>query len=373
MYRLVLSILICLFSFPGFSLNGQISESPIRVFGYFQTSFQHESNHGQTIKRSSFTLQQLNLFFQKDLAADWTAFVNFEILNSLSMSKQWGAINLEEAWIRYRSGSQFNLKLGLQIPEFNNLNQIKNRTPLLPYIIRPLVYETSFNEFLAIGEFIPEQAYVQVYGFIPTGLMKFDYAVYVGNSPNISTREDVATQSGRDTTDSFLFGGRVGFRYKEFKAGVSGTFEKSNDFDDAAELLNIDPKELKDIPRLRIGGDFSFIFNRIEFESEFINVRYDEDIGGLDVDRDFYYINLGYQVSEPLFLYFGYYKTDERIRAADLQTSLIIETPGVGVSYKFNDRMQFKAQYARVRVSDKFGDHYNQKWNFFALATSVFF
>jgi hypothetical protein len=315
------------------------------------------------------------MFFQKDLGPDWTAFINFEILNSLSMSKQWGAINLEEAWIRYRVGARFNLKLGLQIPEFNNLNQIKNRTPLLPYIIRPLVYETSFNEFLAIPEYIPEQAYFQVYGFLPGGQLKIDYAFYMGNSPNISTRDDAEKggQSGRDTTDSFLFGGRLGLRYQEFKIGVSGTFEKSNELSNAAELLSIDPHELKDIPRIRLGADFSFNFARIDFESEFINVRYDEDVAGLDVDRDFYYFNLGYQFSEPLFIYLGYSKIDERIRAAEFSQFVRIETPGIGASYAFSERINFKAQYARVSVTDKFGGHFSQKWNFFALATSLFF
>ena len=356
------------------NLTAQVAEAPLKFFGYFQTSFQYQGGRQITSDRTSFSIQQLNLFFQKDLARDWTAFVNFEILNNFSLSKQWGAINLEEAWVRYRASKQFNLKLGLQIPEFNNLNQIKNRTPLLPYIIRPLVYETSFNEFLAISEFIPEQAFIQAYGFIPRGELKFDYAVYIGNSPNIETLANEHGQSGQDTTTSVLIGGRIGMRYGEFKAGISGTFEKSNGWRQVADLLGIDPNELNNIPRVRLGGDFSFNFKKVVFESEFINVRYDEDFFQLDVDRDFYYGNLGYFISEPFAIYIGYYQTHERLYAANISELVKIETPGIGVTYAFTDRIKIKAQYARVRVLAGSGIFsVDEKWNFFAMAISVFF
>ncbi len=67
------------------------------------------------------------------------------------------------------------------VPTFNNLNEIKNRTPLLPYIFRPFVYEASVFDLFPVNELVPEQAFLQVYGFIPAGEVKFDYAVYVGN------------------------------------------------------------------------------------------------------------------------------------------------------------------------------------------------
>jgi len=123
----------------------QEKETPIKIFGYFQNSFQHWTTFGERPRQNSFSLQQLNLFFQKDIGSDWTAFVNFEFLNNFSSGRQWGSTKLEEAWVKYRANMRFNLKLGLLIPIFNNLNEIKNRTPLLPYIIRPLAYETSFG------------------------------------------------------------------------------------------------------------------------------------------------------------------------------------------------------------------------------------
>ena len=115
-------------------------------------SFQHDketSSISANKESITFNLQQLNMFFQRDITQQWTSFVNVEILNNYSSSRQWGALNLEEAWVKYRRNNFFSLKLGLQIPIFNNLNEIKNRTPLLPYIIRPLVYETSMSEAIS--------------------------------------------------------------------------------------------------------------------------------------------------------------------------------------------------------------------------------
>ncbi|MFQ5770818.1 MAG: hypothetical protein ACE5HX_09790, partial [bacterium] len=178
------ALLFLLTSFIAVSNSlAQIGESPIRIFGYFQNSLQHWTTFEDRQEQNSFSVQQLNLFFQKDLGQNWRAFVNFEFLNNFSSSRQWGAANLEEAWVRYRANEKFNLKLGLLIPIFNNLNEIKNRTPLLPYIVRPLVYETSFSEFIAVEEFTPARAFVQAYGFLPIDDVKLDYALFVGNSP----------------------------------------------------------------------------------------------------------------------------------------------------------------------------------------------
>jgi hypothetical protein len=147
---------------------------------------------------------------------------------------------------------KFNLKLGLQIPTFNNLNEFKNRTPLLPFIIRPLVYETSFGEFLALKDFVPARAFVQAYGFLPAGETKFDYAVYLGNSPNINT-EPTRGQTGVDTTTAFLVGGRLGIRYGELKLGLSATYDKTNGLADLADTLHRRPAELQELPFTRLG------------------------------------------------------------------------------------------------------------------------
>jgi hypothetical protein len=288
-------------------LMAQIDTGDIKIFGYFQTSFRHTTELESDPEQNSFNLQQLNLFFQKDFSQNWTAFVNFEFLNNFSSSRQWGSANLEEAWLKYRSGKEFNLKLGLQIPIFNNLNEIKNRTPVLPYIIRPLVYEASFSEFIPVEEYLPTRAYIQAYGFAPLSAeAKFEYAAYIGNSPNISRpRPDSEGdfQTGVDTTATFLVGGRLGLRHRELKAGVSATLDNVNYFKGVEIIVGGAPSRFDEIRRFRLGGDLSYSFGPFSLESEFILVTYDDDIEEASLDKRFFYATLGYHLNERLLVY----------------------------------------------------------------------
>lgn len=64
--------------------QAQVNEGTLRVFGYFQNIWAYErftNVHGGELEFDSFSVQQLNLFLQRDLARRWTAFVNFEALN----------------------------------------------------------------------------------------------------------------------------------------------------------------------------------------------------------------------------------------------------------------------------------------------------
>ena len=238
MIRWIVSVISLLLCFVATNSLAQSGTSDLNIFGYFQNSFQHQIETEKDSKENSFSVQQLNLFFQKDLAPDWRAFVNFEFLNSFSSSRQWGAANLEEAWVKYSANEKFNLKLGLLIPIFNNLNEIKNRTPILPYIVRPIVYETSFREFIDVDQYTPERAFAQAYGFIPVGEAKFDYAVYVGNSPNIASSDSIYKgQTGLDTTNTILLGGRIGLRYHDFKLGLSITRDNDKQLESTGVVL----------------------------------------------------------------------------------------------------------------------------------------
>ena len=361
----------------------QSEDSPVRIFGYFQNSLQHWTTFEERSEQNSFSLQQLNLFFQKDLSRNWTAFVNFEFLNNFSSIRQWGAANLEEAWVKYRANEKFNLKLGLLIPVFNNLNEIKNRTPLLPYIIRPLVYETSFSEFIITEEFVPARAFVQVYGFLPSGEAKSDYAVYLGNSSNINDNREKG-QTGIDTTTTFLAGGRLGVRYRELKLGLSATYEKKNDFIDLADTLGRTPSELEGLPKMRLGGDLSYNFANFSFESEFITVNVDEGIPELELDLDFYYATLGYHFTEQLFIYGSYWFVDVHIALlapGDEETEdEDIHTTNIGVSYNLNDRIRLKGQFARVKSDEEHRIIYQNEvrkeednFSVYGVAVSVFF
>ncbi|MGH7599883.1 MAG: porin [bacterium] len=361
----------------------QREDTPLRIFGYFQNSLQHWTAFANHPAQNSFSLQQLNLFLQKDFSRNWTAFVNFEALNNFSSSRRWGALNLEEAWVKYSANMKFNLKLGLQIPIFNNLNEIKNRTPLLPYVIRPLVYETSFGEFFPIDDFVPARAFVQAYGFLPAGETKFDYAAYLGNSPNINA-DPQRGQTGVDTTTTFLSGGRVGIRYRELKFGLSATYENTNNFIDLADSLGRQPAALQDLPLTRLGGDLSYNVANFSFESEFIIVDVHSGISELKLALNFYYATLGYHFTNELFGYGSYWITDvhasllfprrEQVQDENLRVSTM------GISYDLNDRIRLKGQFTRVRdyyetqfISQNSIAKSRDKFNVGALAVSVFF
>ena len=100
------------------------ADGDLQVFGFFQNAFIHQTEYTATppfngeSARNSFSVQQHNLFFRKDLDRNWRAFVNHKGFNSFSSSRRWGSLNLEEAWVRYCANS--------------NLNEINNRTPCCP-------------------------------------------------------------------------------------------------------------------------------------------------------------------------------------------------------------------------------------------------
>ena len=388
-------LLCCLLGLGATEATAQFGELPLTTFGYFQTSFQHRTSFPDEPAQNFFSLQQLNLFFQTDLSGDWRAFTNFEVLNNFSSSRQWGSFNIEEAWLRYRAGAKLSVKAGLQIPIFNNLNEIKNRTPLLPYIVRPLVYETSFNEFIAVEAFTPTRAFVQAYGFLPVGQTKLDYAAYLGNSPNIrsqfdNVREGVDGQTGVDTTKTLLVGGRLGLRQGNAKAGVSLTHDVTDAFQGAEALFGGPASRFEGISRVRLGGDFSVDLGPLSFEGEFILVSHDDDEPELNIDNEFYYGTLGYQPNERLFIYVSYWNTAQREIAFNVNTPdgvipvfpvlVEIESIQAGVSFNPHDRITLKAQagpvdVVQVATAIPFGDVTRIRWDFniYGIAASVLF
>ncbi len=394
------NLVLCCVLWSGLSdAKGQSQESPLETFGYFQVLFRHDESSQRLNRSNSFSVQQLNLIFQKDFAREWRAFINFQVLNNFSSSRRWGSFDLDEAWVRYRANQKLTLKVGLHVPVFNHLNEIKNRTPLLPYVIRPLIYEESFAEFVSLEEFIPERAFVQASGSFPFGNARVDYATYLGNSPNINSQSDnerkgIGQQTGVDTTTTVLVGGRIGVRVEGLKAGISATRESVDFF----RLL--DQPSLAAVAKTRIGTDVSFYYNGFSFEGELITVLYDvdapADLGQLpdgtdpyiDLERFFYYGTLGYEMTERLFVYGSYWYTKEKFEQLLPVTNLMerqsIEVFSLGARYSLLqdedgfDRITLKAQYAYVPVKFKLEEETfrttdNQNIHFFGLAISVLF
>jgi len=364
----------------------QVDESPIRIFGYFQTQFnQYDGNPQQEGATNTFLLQQLNIFLQKDLSEDFVALVDMEVLNTFSTSEATGALNMEEAWVRYRAGRGFNVKVGLQIPIFNHLNTIKNQTPVLPYVTRPFIYEESFDQLASLDEFVPARAFAQVFGTLPTRPLRLDYALFVGNSPNVRSNDDLG-QSGVDTTNTVMLGGRVGLRVQALKVGISATHETVNQFQFLADFTPIPRAALTGIPRIRLGVDLRYSLGPVTFEGEYIRVDYDEDIAALNINKSFYYGTLRWLFKDRLTLYATYWVTREhrnrplpgtqQNRTPMAVPAFVAENkvPSFGVAYDLRDRVVLKAQYTRInRSTDNPNAPTGPGFNIYSLAVSVFF
>lgn len=368
----------------------QSGDTPIKVFGYFQNEWQYQRQPLSSFETNSFIAQQLNIMFQKDLAPHWGAFVNLEMTNNFSTSRHWGDFELSEAWIRYRNCERFSLRLGLQLPKFNYLNEIKNRTPLLPYVLRPLVYETSFKEVLTLDEFVPHQAYVQAYGFLPYHKAKFEWAAYIGNSPNINGDSALGVRgiTGVDTSATVLVGGRAGLLYKEFRLGFSLTYDQYNYLSELRQILGGDEARFRELGRTRLGTDLGYRWRMLSLEAEGIYVRYDDDLPDESIDLKFAYYNLGVHPTEQLMIYTGGWflwengidvvedvqssPGDTLYIVADSEQRILAVT--FGASYWLNDRITLKAQYLKAwqRMSLPEGE-FNERYTFIALAVSTWF
>ena len=340
----------------------------IRLYGFFQGLYRNSNvsgNLGGPAEFSTFSLQQLNGFASKQLNPSFSAFVNAELTNTFSTEKGWGTLRLEEAWMRYNHSAYLNVKAGLLVPTFNNLNEVKNRTPLLPYIFRPVAYEATFSNITNLEALVPNRAYVQVYGALPLGDMRFDYAAYMGNSePSYAAKGFVGTiVAGMDTTKSKLYGGRLGVRYGGLKVGVSGTYDMHKRDQIRIRDLTI-PVGLGEMERTRLGGDLSYSIGRVFGEAEAIFVRHsldDAQKARLDFlansnesplrgvitntpDMTFYYGLVGYNITDRFYGYMIYnFIKDGNTVASEAGTYAY----GPGLGFRPIDTIVLKSQYIR--------------------------
>jgi len=337
------------------------AQSDLQIFGFFQFSINKlnggydaiadvnpaffgtskltlDSKHNNYLSPSN---QQLNLFLRKELDQNFTAWVNLEIVGSYNSGLKWGNLSLEEAWVNYQNSDAFNIKAGLLIPRFAYLNEIKNRMPLLPYITRPLVYESNLQD-INQANYIPERAFVQIYGYIPLGSVTFDYAAFAGPSERTYiTSSGAIGGNSVDTTNFKLFGGRVGLKYNEFRLGVSATFDKNNQQATIKE----------DVSRTRIAFDLGYNFYNFFFDGEYISVHLTPDANAGDMDKLFYYGTLGYNFSEQVFAYGSYsYLKDEGNNILKAGMKGII----VGLGYRPTSAVVLKAGYSNYNANSSF-------------------
>lgn len=241
-------------------------------------------------------IQQLNLFLRKELSGSLTSWINIQFINNYSSHStsgsniEYGKMSLEEAWLKWDYSTALSVKAGYLIPRFNYLNEIQNRMPLLPYVTRPLVYEGSLGGTINIPAFVPQKAFLQASGYIPLGVITGEYSAFVGQSDVNYQTEGVG--GSMDSVNFKAFGGRIGAKTGDFHVGVSATFDR-----DKTPALN------EDVPRTRIGADFGFTFMNFFGDAEYISVALDPVKPSKDLNKSFYYANLGYNIIEEAYVF----------------------------------------------------------------------
>jgi hypothetical protein len=285
-------------------------------------------------------------------------------------------MKFSEAWLSFYPKRALYIKLGLQVPVFNNLNDIKNRTPLLPYLFRPVVYESSFNNFLQITAFVPDQAYINVEGTLVSNRLKFDYAFYAGNETEFVPPDALSfVPASTDTTQSKLFGGRVGIRRGSLKAGISATRDHANQ--QAAGLGAV--------RRYRLGADLSFSVYSFFVESELISLSHkltgvqeqtlnfvsmQSPILNNSLDKLFYYVMLGYRLNDQFTFYTSYDHLEDHATVLVKEGVNIIS---IGVAYRPIDSAVLKVQYIDYYMREDRFPAFRFAGKSFFTGISVFF
>lgn len=339
----------------------------MHIFGSLQTMFldfnldnrvnvmETGQDSSMNIGFNSFLVQQMDIFFNSEINDNFYVFADIEFKTNFSSDKNWGALNLQEAWLNYSESDALNVKAGWLFPRFNKLNEIKNKLALQKYLIRPIIYESIFSSVLEQEDFAPGHAFLQVYGILPVVAdLRFDYAVYVGNSEDsfissYNPDEPFCFMPGADSNgwDGKLIGGRVGLLKSDetFQAGVSVTYDKDDRTRPSVfympDLTVILPAFGK-IPRIRVGMDLSFTVSNIEFEAELIDVIYDYDYPeatDYEFGQLFYYGMVGYHFFDELFLYGGFY------REANYFSHMDATQYAFGLNYSLTEKIKLKSQF----------------------------
>jgi hypothetical protein len=352
--RIAMTALALSASAPGLA-PAQDTYSDLYIYGYMQAFYVTMQCDLLGPKSTTFLLQQTNVMASKEFVGGFSTFLNLQFTNSYHSMIKWGGLNIEEGWVKYKYDRALNIKAGLIIPSFNAMLQVQNRTPLLPYIFRPFVYESILTEQLDLETLLPVRANVEVYGSVPVSGLNLEYALFIGNSESefIVSGGGSFQVSGMDTTTYKMYGGRIGVAAPWLRAGVSMSSDKENHVQMGLGALQ----------RNRYGADASLRISRFTLEGEAILVRTtigDREQGiltlirslnpmlGKNFDRDFYYGTLLCDITDAVFGYgsYSYLRINDIVPYANG-----INEWTIGGGWRPIDQVVLKGQYVWVNSS----------------------
>jgi hypothetical protein len=360
--------ILCLLYYSTINAQGGID-----IYGYVQSSFLTFHNHFEPyapVGEDNYTyknmgIDQLSVFFGKELGDDFSAFVNFEYSNNYSSDKGFGSFNLQEAYLKWDYRDFLKVKFGMVIPQFNSLFEIYNRTPLIPYLIKPKLYNTTAGNLVNIFNILPQKALIQANGSVPVESVNFEYALFMGNPPNSyisSPSNDMLpgyVPYGESAVNFISVGARIGIKTNFLRAGVSASMDKDNGRgfvkNSQGDIANIG-----DLNRYRLGADFYCKVWNFELNSEYLIVKdkipsnvqdslnlwnsLDPYFIGNGLDKKFYYATLQYDFSDKLIGYVMYDFLNDDINPYYFGLDGYYGYH-LGAAYYMNDNILLKVQY----------------------------
>ncbi len=376
--------------------------------GSLQSIFLHRDNsvhitnhdmamdHNENISNNSFAVQQFDLMFTNEFEYNIKTFVDISFNWNYDSENDWGQLGIQEAWAQYSLGDELNFQFGQIIPRFNYNNELRNKLPLLPYIIRPVYYENILNHVFSVQDLMPARSFLQIHGMIPLmSNIRIDYSVFAGNSEDSYIIDNKDTKSyllsdyisGVDPngTKQKLFGARIGTHTssENIRLGLSITHDYDNRQD---SLYNLWKSPTGELERVRLGWDMNFSFYGFELDGEFIYVDYnikDEHIKfenkdqapKLTLQREYYilsyYAALLYNINDKIFLYGRYNNIDNTI------DHLSIRDLSFGAGYKILPNFVAKFQYINHDQSYEIGNdeifNFDYASDIYVFALSVLF
>jgi len=381
------------------------AQSDMDIYGYAQTSYLYFNNSydpyppegEENYKYHNMGVGQLNLFFSKNFGDDFSAFINFEFINNFSSDKNFGSFNLQEAYLKWDYRNFLKVKFGMIIPQFNNLFEIYNRTPLLPYLIRPKLYDATSGNLVDIFDILPQRALLQINGSIPVDALNFEYSMFLGNPPNkfiSSSNNDLLpgyVAYGQSAENYLSYGGRFGTRIGDLRLGISGTIDKDNrrNF-----MKNSDEEtaDLGDLDRYRIGTDLSFKLGDFELNAEYLMVKtsltsdiqdslniwneLDPYFVGNSFDKTFYYAALQYNATDRWNFYVMYDYLNDKVDPYYFGLDGYYGYH-IGSAYYINDsvilKLQYNKNFARYDTGEEVNPVKKYSENNYAAGVSITF
>ncbi len=394
---IILSLFPCILFSDGMQVMGSLQS----IYMQRENSLHITNNYwneeiNETSSNSTFAVQQLDLILSNEFDYNIKTFVDLTFNWNYDSNKGWGEFNIQEAWAQYSYSDALNIQFGQLIPRFNYNNELRNKLPLLPYIIRPVYYEKILNNIFNVEDLIPETAYFQVYGMLPLmSKIRLDYSFFAGNSEDsyiINSKDNnqyhlSENVNGIDTTGlkQKLIGGRIGVHTssESIRFGVSVTHDYDNRRD---TLLRMWPSPIGDLDRWRIGWDMNFTFSGFELDGEFIFVDYKVGDSNFEdnmmtfapniVNKKEYYIlsyltSVLYNINSKLFVYGRYNNIDNTV------DNFKVKDISLGAGYRILPNCIAKIQYLNHNQSFKNSDEkrllYNYNADMLVLALSVLF